>query len=55
MDAVHRHVNHLDLAIGRKYLLDVLLDNISGESAQVDLGGFRCRTLSSSVSIILLC
>lgn len=55
VDAVHGHVNHLDLAIGGEDLLDVFLDNISGQSAQVDLGGFGCGAPTSSVPVILLC
>lgn len=33
MHAVHRHVDHLNLAVGGEDLLDVLLDNIPCESA----------------------
>lgn len=55
VDAVHGHVDHLDLAIGGEDLLDVFLDDISGQPAQVDLGGFRSGTPPSSVPVILLC
>lgn len=55
VDAVHGHVNHLDLAIGGEDLLDVFLDDISGQPAQVDLGGFWGGTPPSSVPVILLC
>lgn len=54
MDAVHGHVDHLDLAISGEDLLDVLLDNISGQPAQVDLGGFGCGAPTAPVSVILL-
>lgn len=55
MDAVHRHVNHLDLAISGEDLLDVFLDDISGQSAQVDLGRFGRGASTPSISVILLC
>lgn len=55
VDAVHRHVNHLDLAISGEDLLDVFLDDISGQPAQVDLGRFGCGASTPSISIILLC
>lgn len=54
-DAVHGHVDHLDLAVNGEDLLDVFLDNISGQPAQVDLGGFGCGAPTSPVSVILLC
>lgn len=53
MDSVHRHVNHLDLAISGENLLDVFLDDISGQPAQVDLGRFGCGASTPSISVIL--
>lgn len=55
VDAVHGHFNHLDLAIGGENLLDVLLDDVSCQPAQVDLSGLGCGAPTSSVSVILLC
>lgn len=55
VDAVHGHVNHLNLAVSREDLLDVFLDNISGQPAQVDLRGFGRGASTSPVPFILLC
>lgn len=55
VDAVHGHVNHLDLAIGGENLLDVILDDVSCQPAQVDLGGFGCGASTSSIPVVLLC
>lgn len=55
VDAIHGHVNHLDLAIGGEDLLDVFLNDISSQPAQVDLGRFGCGAPTPSISVILLC
>lgn len=55
VDAVHGQVDHLDLAVSGEDLLDVFLDNVSGQPAQVDLGGFGRGAPAPSVSVILLC
>lgn len=55
VDAIHGHVNHLDLSISGEDLLDVFLDDISGQPAKVDLSGFGCGAPTSPVSVILLC
>lgn len=54
VDAVHGHFNHLDLAVGGEDLLDVFLDDISGQPAQVDLGRFGCGAPASSIPVVLL-
>lgn len=55
MKAVQGHVYHLDLAVAGEDLLDVLLDDVSGQTAQVDLGGFRGGAPASSIPVIFLC
>lgn len=55
VEAVHGHFNHLDLSISGEDLLDVFLNNVSGQPAQVKLGGFGCGAPPSSVPVILLC
>lgn len=55
VDAVHGHVDHLDLAVDGEDLLDVVLDDISGQPAQVDLCWLgRGGASSAPVSIVLL-
>lgn len=54
VDAVHGHVDHLDLAVRGEDLLDMILDNVSGQPTQVDLGGFGCGAPPAPVSVILL-
>lgn len=54
-DAVHGHVDDLDLAVSGEDLQDVFLDNISGQPAQVDLGGFGCGAPTPAVPVVLLC
>lgn len=54
VDAVHGHVDHLDLAVRGEDLLDVFLDDVSGQPAEVDLGGFGYGTPAPAVPVILL-
>jgi len=54
VEAVHGHVNHLDLPVGGEDLLDVLLDDVLGEAAQVDLSGPGAGTPTATVLVILL-
>lgn len=55
VDTTHGHVNHLDLAVRGENLLDVLLDDISGQAAQVNFGRFGCGAPTPAVSVIPLC
>jgi len=54
LEPVHRHVNHLDLPVGGEDFLDVLLDDVPGQSPQVDLGGFRTGASATPLPLILL-
>lgn len=55
MHPVHGHLNMLDLAVCREDLLDVLLDHVSGQPAQRELGGFGSGAPSSPFPFIFLC
>lgn len=46
MDAVHRHVNHLDLAVDGEDLLDVFLQKARGRDIQTDLYPGELRHIS---------
>lgn len=54
VEPVHGHVNHLDLPVGGEDLLDVFLDDVSSETAQVDLSGPGAGTSAASVFVIFL-
>lgn len=55
VDTVHGHVDHLDLAVDGEDLLDVVLDDISGQPAQVDLCWLgRGGASAASISVVLL-
>lgn len=52
---VHGHLNVLDFPVGGKDLLDVLLDNVPGQSAQRQFGGFWSGAPPSPLSLVFLC
>lgn len=52
---VHGHLDVFDLAVGGEDLLDVLLDDVPGESAQRQFGGFGSGAPPAPLPLVFLC